>query len=257
MLLPLLATVHPARAKSEPAWVLPKNGCADLRFDNADFVVCHFDLRRHSLRLWLHNEQGEVFGSLWRLREWLRQRGQTLLFAMNAGMYDEKGLPVGLYVEHGRELKSINLKRGYGNFHLMPNGVFWVKGNRAGVMESKRFAKLYRRNRLKPDFATQSGPMLVIGNRLHPRFRATSESRKIRNGVGVRRVRGRLGGHEVFFAISRDPVNFHTFARLFRDVLKTPDALFLDGTVSRLQAPSYRLRGLFGRPIGPIVGIAQ
>ena len=257
MVAGLLAAAGQARAESEPVHVLPKEGCGELRFQDADFIVCRVDLRKHRLRLWLTDEKGEPFGYLWRLREWLRQRGQRLRFAMNAGMYDEKGFPVGLYVEEGRERKAINLKRGYGNFHLMPNGVFWVRGQRAGVMESKRFARLYKRGRLKPDFATQSGPMLVINGRLHPRFRAASDSRKIRNGVGVRRARGGIGGHEVFFAISRDLVNFHTFARLFRDVLKTPDALFLDGTVSRLWTPRHHLRGLFGRAIGPIVGVSE
>ncbi len=246
-----------ATAESEPVWVLPKNGCTQLTFYEARFAVCHYDARRYRVRLWLEDDEGAVIGSLPKLERWLSARGERLLLAMNAGMFTPEYRPAGLYIEEGRELHSINLRRGHGNFHLMPNGVFWVQGRRAGVMESKRFAQLYKRGRLKPDFATQSGPMLVINGRLHPRFRAASDSRKIRNGVGVRRQRGRLGGHDVFFALSLDPVNFHTFARLFRDVLKTPDALFLDGSVSRLRTPQMRFGGLFGGPIGPIVGVSE
>ncbi len=37
------------------------------------------------------------------------------------------------------------------------------------------------------------------------------------------------GSGAVRFAISEDRVNFYDFARLFRDHLKCPNALFLDG----------------------------
>jgi uncharacterized protein YigE (DUF2233 family) len=37
----------------------------------------------------------------------------------------------------------------------------------------------------------------------------------------------------VVFAVSEAPVNFHGFARLFRDELGCRDALFLDGTISQ------------------------
>jgi len=253
----LLVAGSAAWAESEPVWVLPENGCTRLTFNEARFVVCHYDARRYRVRLWLDDDRGETFGSLRRLESWLQARGGRLLLAMNGGMFTPEYRPAGLYIEQGREIKSINLRRGRGNFHLMPNGVFWVRGSRAGVMESRRFARLYRRGRLKPDFATQSGPMLVIDGRLHPRFRSGSDSRKIRNGVGVRRARGRPGGHDVFFALSLDPVNFHTFARLFRDVLRTPDALFLDGSVSRLRTPELSIGGLFGGGIGPIIGVSE
>ena len=43
----------------------------------------------------------------------------------------------------------------------------FVDGKRAGVMETRAFL---RRNK-RPQFATQSGPMLVINGRLHPKFR--------------------------------------------------------------------------------------
>jgi len=45
---------------------------------------------------------------------------------MNAGMYGEDGRPIGLYVEQGERQRRINLRDGGGNFHLKPNGVFWV-----------------------------------------------------------------------------------------------------------------------------------
>ncbi len=244
-----------AWAESEPVKTpaaVPENGCAEVVFGGARFVACRFDVRRHQVRTFLVDEKGAVFGTLWRLDDWLKARRLRLLMAMNGGMFTEAQQPAGLYVEGGREVKGINLRRGRGNFHLMPNGVFWVRGQRAGVMESRRFARLYRRGRLKPDFATQSGPMLVIDGRLHPRFRAASDSLKIRNGVGVRRK-----GREVVFAISLDRVNFHTFARLFRDGFGVRNALFLDGSVSRLRTPEMSIGGFFGGGIGPIVAVVE
>jgi uncharacterized protein YigE (DUF2233 family) len=61
-------------------------------------------------------------------------------------------------------------------------------------------------------------------------------------------------GRTAYLAISDRPVTFHTFARLFRDGLATPEALYLDGSISRLFAPDLG-RADFGRPMGPILGL--
>ena len=229
---------------------LPENGCAPFVFEHARFIVCHFDARRNAIRLWHADEEGRPFRHFSRLRAWLRNRGQKLTFAMNAGMFTPEYAPAGLYIENGALKKRINLRRGYGNFHLLPNGIFWVEDGRAGVTESHAFDAAFRAGKMRPRYATQSGPMLVIDGHLHPKFRAGSDSLKIRNGVGVR-----ANGHDVFFALSRDRVNFHTFAQLFRDALNTPNALFLDGGISQIYSPAMGFDGN-GIPIGPIVGVA-
>jgi uncharacterized protein YigE (DUF2233 family) len=89
----------------------------------------------------------------------------------------------------------------------------------------------------------------VLDGELHPRFLPGSDSRHIRNGVGTSE-----DGSRAAFAISRRPVNFHDFARLFRDGLGLPDALYFDGSISRLHAPPLA-RSEFGMPMGPIVGL--
>ncbi len=81
--------------------------------------------------------------------------------------------------------------------------MFYVKGEKAGVLDTPR----YLRAHLKPDFATQSGPMLVIEGQIHPKISADGPSQKIRNGVGTRD-----GGHVAVFAISERPVSFGAFA---------------------------------------------
>ncbi|MCA3460144.1 MAG: phosphodiester glycosidase family protein, partial [Rhodobacter sp.] len=83
---------------------------------------------------------------------------------------------------------------------------------------------------------------------LHPRFIPDSPSRYIRNGVGVS-----ADGSRAYFVISQGRVNFAEFARLFRDALRTPQALYFDGNVSRLFAPDIGRRDM-GFPMGPIVG---
>ena len=163
---------------------------------------------------------------------------------MNGGMYHSDYSPVGLYIENGVERSSISTRGGWGNFHLLPNGVFYLKGDKAGVLETGAYLAADP----KPDFATQSGPMLVIEGELHPRFLPNSSSRFVRNGIGVS-SEGML-----ISAISNQPVNFHQFARLFREVLRAPNALFIDGKVSRLYAPEMN-RHDFGFPMGAILGV--
>ena len=120
-----------------------------------------------------------------------------------------------------------NTRSGYGNFHMKP--IFYVSANTAAVAETRTFLK----RRPQADLATQSGPMLVINGRLHPRFDRRSTSLKSRDGVGVR------ADGKVIFAISQGEVSFDAFARLFRDGLNCPNALFLDGgSASNLYAPS-------------------
>jgi uncharacterized protein YigE (DUF2233 family) len=220
--------------------------CRDIEDEGASYTICTFDSRSDSIRLFLADEKNEVYGSFSALSSALARKGETLAFAMNAGMYDEAHRPLGLYVEDGRLEKKANTRSGAGNFHMKPNGVFWTQGARAGVTETQRFLK----ERIRPAHATQSGPMLVLGGRVNPRIHESGTSEKIRNGVGVR------DGHIVAFAISNRPVTFHAFASLFRERLKCPDALFLDGSISGLYAPSLGRHDRF-RPMGPIVGVVE
>ncbi|WP_445502802.1 phosphodiester glycosidase family protein [Microvirga sp. G4-2] len=219
--------------------------CQPIAYEEASYTVCTIDLRRHRLRLYWQGADGKAYGSFERLIGGTRE-GRRIVFAMNAGMYHQDLSPVGLYIEDGRELKKINTANGPGNFHLKPNGVFYLTGDRAGVLETERYLK----RQPKAEFATQSGPMLVIDGKIHPRFSTDGTSLKVRNGVGIRNAQ------TVVFAISEGPVSFGAFARLFRDRLSCNNALFLDGTISSLYAPALnRSDGIF--PLGPIVGATE
>jgi uncharacterized protein YigE (DUF2233 family) len=158
-------------------------------------------------------------------------------------MYDEEGAPIGLFVAEGKEIKPINRREGSGNFHLMPNGVFAVaQDGKLSITTSKAF-------RLRsPLWATQSGPMLLIDGKLHPKFDENGESQLIRNGVGVKDAQTAL------FVISEDPVSFGRFARFFRDELGANNALYLDGSVSSLWDPGAGRQDTYPQ-LGPMLAV--
>ncbi|WP_084694958.1 phosphodiester glycosidase family protein [Haematobacter missouriensis] len=218
--------------------------CERMTFGGEGYVLCSVP-KGADMRVWHRDAAGSLYGSFRRIDNDLRTEGRRLGFAMNGGMYHANRDPVGLLVTDGVEHNAIVTGASKGNFGMLPNGIFCIGDGGYAVIESRAFA----RHPLPCRFATQSGPMLVIEGELHPRFLPDSDSRFIRNGVGVRQ-----DGTAVF-AISDRPVTFYEFGRLFRDGLKTPNALYLDGKISRLYAPALR-RNDFGFPMGPIVGLA-
>lgn len=216
--------------------------CIDETFEGSSMTVCDA-APSDDVRLF-HSGPDGIYGNFSVVEADLGANGQKLGFAMNAGMYRPDRAPVGLYIEDGKEISAIVTRDGPGNFGLLPNGVFCI-GDRFQVIESRRFDA----ERPTCRFATQSGPMLVIDGALHPDFLSASPSLNIRNGVGVT-----ADGLRAYFVISNEPVNFHRFARFFRDALGLPNALFLDGSISRLYAPDLG-RDDLGLPLGPIVGL--
>lgn len=247
--LSVLALVLPLPAAAAAA-------CEALTETGTSYRVCTIPKEDvHRLRLFWKNADGQPFRSFGALRNDLAARGETLAFAMNAGMYQADTTPVGLYVEDGKTLRHANRAnapasaRPVPNFYKKPNGVFYVGPRGASILETGAFLEESPEAR----FATQSGPLLVIDGKLHPAFIDGSKDRKPRTGVGVR------PDGAVVFAIADVPVNFYDFASLFRDRLGTPNALFLDGGSAA---------GLFDRSAerddfppwegyGPIVGLAE
>jgi uncharacterized protein YigE (DUF2233 family) len=221
--------------------------CRSMEYERSAYTICEVDLRKQTIRLYWKRSDGTPYAYLSSLPRALEGEGGRLLFATNAGMFDPALKPVGLYVEQGREFVHANTRSGYGNFHMKPNGVFYISVGRAAVVETGAFLK----RRPQADLATQSGPMLVSKWRLHPRFDRRSTSFKARNGVGVR------ADGKVIFAISQGEVSFDAFARLFRDGLNCRDALFLDGgTAASLYAASLNSRGNI-LPLGPMLAVFE
>ena len=224
-------------------FAVPALACETVEFDGAPFTACTVDLSRDDLRLFLRDGEGAIYGSFTRVDQALGPE-RKLGVAMNAGMFHEDRAPVGLYIENGVEEMRIITSDGPGNFGLLPNGVLCLGEGEARIIESRAYAE----NPPACRDATQSGPMLVIDGALHPRFIANGSSRNIRNGVGVDE-----SGRILHLVISDVPVNFHHFARFFRDHLGVRQALYFDGRVSRLYAPGFG-RADIGLPLGPIIG---
>jgi uncharacterized protein YigE (DUF2233 family) len=207
------------------------------------FISYTVDLRNSELKLYWKDDKNQRFRSLQGLKSWLGARGQPLVFAMNAGMFNPAYSPQGLFIQDGATITRLDTTAGTGNFYLKPNGVFYtMTDHTARICKTADF-----RNDGWVSYATQSGPMLVIDGKIHPAFKPGSTNVQIRNGVGI------LPGNRVFFAMSTRPVSFYDFAEYFREA-GCRNALYLDGYVSRTYAPSQNWTQLDG-DFGVIIGV--
>lgn len=223
---------------------------SELAFEGQNYRVVHLDLKRDRLSLhWRNPQTGQPFGGIDALRQWGEARGKHLLFAANAGIYDRQFAPLGLYVENGKTVVPLNLAHGNpasGNFSLLPNGVFVIyPDGHAAVRTSQAFEA----DGKAAQWATQSGPMLLIDGKPNPHFVDDSNSLKWRSGVCAKTPT------DVVFAVSEGPVNFHTFARLFRDKLGCRDALYLDGSISQLYVDGQGYAGAPAFMVKPYAGM--
>jgi uncharacterized protein YigE (DUF2233 family) len=154
------------------------------------------------------------------LADYYKELEGDIAFATNAGMFHDDGSTVGLYIENGEEKYPINIEDGEGNFFLKPNGVFWFGDGEAGVEDTET----YLENSRNPEFATQSGPMLVTNGQINPAFNVESDNLNIRSGVCVQ-------DNEALFILSTEDVSFYALAEQFLDV-GCMNALYLDGYIS-------------------------
>jgi uncharacterized protein YigE (DUF2233 family) len=205
-----------------------KDACATRLFEGAHFTICPFDAHKHDFRLAFTASDGWPLRHLPALARDIGEERNRVRFAMNAGMYDRTGKPLGLFVENGKQVRALNTDAGAGNFFLKPGGIFSLGYDNVIRIDT---TEIFQRRKAKPRFATQSGPMLVIKGKLHPAITQDGASRHFRNGVGIE------NGDKAWFVISDDRISLGKFARFFRDDLHCRDALFLDGAVSSLWFP--------------------
>lgn len=212
----------------------------NVEFKEVTYDVVSFDPAVLKLELFWKDESGKAYRNFASLKDKLLSEKQELMFAANAGIYTADYSPGGLHIEKGEEISGINLSEGEGNFHMMPNGVFLVSESGASVVKSSAFQNLNEKVRI----ASQSGPMLVIDDQIHPEFTDGSKNRHIRSGVGVDKE------GKIHFAISGKVVNFYDFASFFKEELGCPNALYLDGKISRFYAPKIALENTGGDFVG-------
>ncbi|MEL7188527.1 MAG: phosphodiester glycosidase family protein [Pseudomonadota bacterium] len=220
------------------------SACTKTTFESVEFTHCVADPAKHRIKTVRGPGGGRAYGSL---KAYATSADETkVAFAMNAGAYGDDLRAIGYYVENGERLRLLNREEGSANFFLKPNGVFYG----TGAQWRMRTADSFLRNVSdRPNFGTQSGPMLVIDGKLHPEIQADGPSRAVRNGVGL----GANGS--AHFVISEGPVSFGKIARFFKDKIGTPNALLLDSNVSALWDPATGR--LDNKRAGPILVVTK
>lgn len=224
------------------------------QFQNHRYISVEIDLDIANLTQTMVNpETGENYGSFSQLKKTLQVEGQSLLFAINSGIYTKEFTPLGLYIESGKQITPLNRvtsNRGKGNFSLLPNGVFYIThDNRARILDTNRFDQRFHQGYADIRDAVQSGPMLLIDGEYNPYFLPKSDSYRIRSGVCALNH-----GQKVVFVVTEDSVNFYEFARFFKEQLNCENALYLDGTLARIYHQGHVYGASFWQA-KPLVGI--
>jgi len=217
----------PAPSPTPTPSIAADSACRKVVFEDVPLTHCIADPAKHRIAMANLGADKQPFGSLFAFAPTVD--AGSIAFAMNGGIYGDDLKPLGYYVEKGERLAELNRGEGDGNFYMKPNGVFFGSGGKWQVMGSNTFFETVGE---RPEFGTQSGPLLVVDGKLHPEIQDNGPSKAIRNGVGV----GADG--KAHFVIADAPVSFGQLARFFRDELKVSNALYLDGQVSSLWDPA-------------------
>ena len=182
-----------------------------------------------SVRIISTDEAGNQLRTFPAVARYLANKGIAVETLMNGGIFEPGGVPSGLLVQDGKEVRPVNRNEGTGNFFLKPNGIFLIGSKGAAVIRTEE----YPLKDVGIQYAVQSGPLLLREGKTHPQFNANSTSRLHRNGVGVSK-----DGQVVFAMTDFDSPKFpnlYEFAQVFR-ALGCEDALFLDGDLSQMRS---------------------
>jgi uncharacterized protein YigE (DUF2233 family) len=177
---------------------------------------------------------------------------------LNAGMYEADGSAKGLLVINGKIMKNLDdVKKGFGNFYIQPNGVYYLDTmGRSFIVKSDDYKKLYSSKQSNSVlFATQSGPMLLIEGKSNPNFQITSTNKNIRNGVGIVE---NSANKIALFIMSDSPCTFYDIASLFR-IFRCSNALYLDGAISKMYTDIKGIKtgSVSEGQLGPILSVSK
>ena len=239
------------------------SGEIDFSYKGVGYKGFVVDFKLHNLSIHLNkenssNKASQKFYTLGKLKTHLESKKQEVLMLTNAGMYTPKRNPEGLLISESKLIEPIDTTKGpknkYLNFYMMPNGVFYTQNGKAFIENTEAFNKKYKKKEIKPEFATQSGPLLLENNNHHKALNHNSRSKHIRSGVGI------MQNGKVVFLISETPTNFHYFTTVFKNIFGCSNALFLDGAISKMylkNSNSKELAGGAGGGFGPMFAITK
>jgi uncharacterized protein YigE (DUF2233 family) len=182
-----------------------------------------------SVRILWKDKYGTQLSTFPAVARAVQAEGETVDTVMNGGIFELGGVPSGLLVQDGKELRPVNRNHGDGNFFLKPNGILLIGSKGAEIVATEE----YPPERVAVQYALQSGPLLLRHGVIHPRFSVDSASRLHRNGVGISKA-----GEVVLAITATDSArlpNLYEFAQLFLS-LGCEDALFLDGVISQMRS---------------------
>jgi uncharacterized protein YigE (DUF2233 family) len=204
----------------------------------------------------IHNNATKGLQSLNAVWKTLKEKPFALL---NAGMFDADGSPHGLMIMNNKLINEIdiNTNSSKGNFYLQPNGVFYIDSiGSLHISKTEDYKKhIYPKQSKLVSYATQSGPMLLIGGKSNPNFSIYSVNRNIRNGVGVV---DNTNNKIALFVISDNPCTFYEMAALYR-LFKCSNALYLDGAISKMYTniKGVQTGNLNEGNLGPVISVSK
>jgi len=186
------------------------------------------------VRMYWKDKQGKIFKSFENVKSHIEQNGQEVSFITNGGIYMEANVPLGLYIENGETLASLNqVKRAFGNFYIQPNGVFVIHKNGFEIVPTGNFT-----NSDSIVYANQSGPMLLIEGDINPLFNRDSQNKRIRSSVCTKTSKEEIAP-QVVFTLSEQAVTFYEFSKFLKKRVGCKNALYLDGTISKIYSPLH------------------
>ena len=215
-----------------------------LKRSESTYQIIKIDLRKVDLTLHRSNSDNVLYKNFKDLEKDLQTLNKSLLFATNAGIFHKDYFPNGLYIESSKTISPLNTKNGKGNFYLKPNGVFMIQAGIPQIMNTSH----YKKSKASPEFALQSGPLLMDKGVIHPAFNKGSNNKFTRSGIGIQ------NDHTVIIALSNTPVNLYAFADLFKTSLHCQNALYLDGFISQFYIPT-KSEGINLRPYGSYIAV--
>jgi uncharacterized protein YigE (DUF2233 family) len=189
---------------------------------------------------------------------WTNLKKKKPVFIMNAGMYNGDGSPVGLFINEGKVEKKLDVNNQpiSDNFHLYPNGVFYIDSSGSfNVSSTPEFSLKYKEDFSSIQYATQSGPMLLINGNYHNAFVFQSQNKNIRNGIGI------IDHNEInkmVMLISDAPVNFYNFSTIFKYIFNCKNSLYMDGAISKMYYKNEDIEsGDLGGNLGPVITVSE
>lgn len=235
----LIACLVIISCKTERKNTIASTNTSAKNIEDSSILSYTIDPKKQSLKFYWKNKEDSIIKTFKNLKTEVENNKETLIFAMNGGMFKKDFSPQGLYIEEGKTITPLDtINKGFGNFYLQPNGLFLITKNGVAIISQKKGLENYN----DIYYATQSGPMLVIDGKLHSKLNKGSSNLNIRNGVGL------LPNGTLLFAMSKEKINFYDFASFFKNK-GCLNALYLDGFVSKTYLPSKKmsqLKGNFG-----------